>query len=151
MIQARYVHTNIVARDWKALARFYEKVFGCRPVPPERNLSGRWLEEATSITGAEIQGIHLRLPGHGEQGPTLEIFQYKQNEARPPTAVNRTGLAHLAFAVDDVETAQEAVLAAGGNAIGRIVSLDIAGAGSVKIVYLTDPEGNIIELQRWSR
>lgn len=23
-IQARYVHTNIVAKDWKRLARFYE-------------------------------------------------------------------------------------------------------------------------------
>ena len=25
MIQAKYVHTNIVARDWKRLADFYER------------------------------------------------------------------------------------------------------------------------------
>jgi hypothetical protein len=28
--------------------------------------------------------------------------------------------------------------------------LDIPGAGRVTFVYLTDPEGNIIELQHWA-
>jgi predicted enzyme related to lactoylglutathione lyase len=148
-IKARYVHTNIVANDWLKLAEFYEHVFGCKPVPPERNLSGKWLEDATGLPGAEIHGIHLKLPGFGEEGPTLEIFQYKNEEQRPSTAVNRPGLTHIAFAVDDVEEAQGSVLAAGGSALGKVVSLDIAGAGKVTIVYLTDPEGNIIELQRW--
>jgi hypothetical protein len=31
------------------------------------------------------------------------------------------------------------------------VSLDIPNAGRVTFVYLTDPEGNIIELQHWSQ
>ena len=30
-ISAKYTHTNLVARDWKKLARFYEEVFGCLP------------------------------------------------------------------------------------------------------------------------
>jgi catechol-2,3-dioxygenase len=25
----------------------------------------------------------------------------------------------------------------------------VAGAGTITFVYLTDPEGNILELQRW--
>jgi len=40
-IALRFVHTNIVARDWERLAEFYVRVFGCTPVPPERCLSGR--------------------------------------------------------------------------------------------------------------
>jgi predicted enzyme related to lactoylglutathione lyase len=28
-IQAKYVHTNLVAEDWRGLARFYQEVFGC--------------------------------------------------------------------------------------------------------------------------
>ncbi len=95
--------------------------------------------------------MHLRLPGHGPEGPTLEIFQYNREEERPGTAINRPGLAHLAFAVDNVESALQAVKTAGGGAIGPIVSLPIPGAGTVTIVYATDPEGNIIELQRWSK
>jgi len=149
-VNARYVHTNLIAQDWKRLAQFYERVFGCTPVPPERELAGQWLEDGTGVPGAEIRGIHLRLPGYGDAGPTLEVFQYNRQEQRPETAINCPGFAHIAFAVDDVEAAKEAVLAAGGGTVGQVVSLEVPGAGTVTFVYLTDPEGNILELQRWS-
>jgi hypothetical protein len=55
-LNAKYTHTNLVARDWRRLADFYQEVFGCVPVPPERHLSGRWLEAATSVPNAEIRG-----------------------------------------------------------------------------------------------
>jgi lactoylglutathione lyase len=151
VINAKYTHTNIVAKDWKRLARFYKEVFGCTPVPPERNLSGKWLDEVTGIPNAHIRGIHLLLPGYGPDGPTLEIFQYDQEEDRSGTAANRPGFAHIAFAVDDVESALEVVMLAGGGAIGKTVSLAVPGAGTVLIVYATDSEGNIIELQKWSK
>lgn len=149
-ISAKYTHTNLIARDWKRIARFYEEVFGCPPVPPERNLSGRWLEEATGLPGAQLQGVHLRLPGWGPDGPTLEIFQYNITADGLDPVPNRPGFAHLAFAVDDVESALVAVMQAGGGVIGKTVSLEVPGAGTVQIVYATDPEGNIIELQRWT-
>jgi catechol 2,3-dioxygenase-like lactoylglutathione lyase family enzyme len=147
---ARFAHTNIIAQDWKRLARFYEQVFGCKPVPPERHLAGEWLEAATGVRGARIEGIHLRLPGYGNEGPTLEIFQYDDWADRSDTAINRPGLGHIAFAVDDVEAARRAVLEAGGGGLGEVVSVEIAKAGAITFVYLTDPEGNIIELQHWS-
>jgi catechol 2,3-dioxygenase-like lactoylglutathione lyase family enzyme len=147
----RFAHTNLIARDWQRLARFYEEVFGCTPVPPERDLEGSWLESATGVPCARIQGVHLRLPGYGDQGPTLEVFQYSQQEERPQTAVNRPGFAHIAFAVDDVRATREAVLAADGGTVGELVTLEVPGAGTVTFVYLTDPEGNIIEVQSWDR
>lgn len=150
-INAKFVHTNIVAKNWQRLAGFYEKLFACTPIPPERDLSGDWLEKATGVPNAHIRGIHLRLPGYGPEGPTLEIFQYNEEEERPVTAVNRPGLAHLAFTVEDVESALQAVIKAGGGALGEIVSLPIPGVGTVTIVYATDPEENIIELQKWSK
>ena len=94
--------------------------------------------------------MHLRLPGYGEEGPTLEIFQYNTEQARPPTAANRPGYGHIAFAVDDVPRALEAVIAAGGGALGEVVSAGIPGASQVTFVYAKDPEGNLIELQQWS-
>ena len=48
-LRARYVHTNLVAQDWRRLATFYEGVFGCIPVPPERDLSGEWLDALTGV------------------------------------------------------------------------------------------------------
>jgi catechol 2,3-dioxygenase-like lactoylglutathione lyase family enzyme len=149
-IAARFVHTNLIARDWRRLADFYEDVFGCTRLPPERDLSGDWLDAITGLPQARIQGIHLRLPGYTGSGPTLEIFQYDREEARPATAVNRPGFGHIAFAVEDVRLAREAVLAAGGRAVGDLVSATIPGAGTIRAAYVTDPEDNVIELQRWT-
>lgn len=150
-INPKYVHTNLVARDWRRLARFYEEVLGCTPVPPERNLAGAWLEAATGVPGARVQGIHLRLPGCEDGGPTLEVFQYSPEAARIAGGANRPGYGHLAFAVDDVPRAREGVLAAGGSAVGEIVTVSIAGAGTITFAYIADPEGNIVELQQWDR
>lgn len=143
------MHTNLVARDWRSLASFYERVFGCEMVPPERSLSGRWLEAATGVPGAQIRGIHLRLPGHGVGGPTLEVFQYDPQADALEPAANRPGFGHIAFAVDDVEQARDAVLAAGGRGVGDVISQEIPGVGSITFAYVRDPEGNIIELQEW--
>ena len=114
---ARYGHTNLVAEDWRALSRFYQDLFGCIPVPPERDFKGPDLERGTAIPGAELRGEHLRLPGHGPEGPTLEIFNYNVLKEKPAAAVNRPGFGHIAFVVDDVPAAREAVIAAGGRAI----------------------------------
>jgi predicted enzyme related to lactoylglutathione lyase len=148
-LHARYVHTNLIARDWRRLAGFYEQVLGCRPVPPERHLTEAWVARASGVPGAEIHGAHLRLPGYGEAGPTLEIFQYNPLREGEPPAINRPGLAHLAFAVDDVAAALEAVHAAGGGQLGDLVRVEVPGVGRLAFVYASDPEGNLIELQKW--
>ena len=148
MIQgARYVHTNLVARDWRSLAGFYNRVFGCEPVPPERDLAGQWLQDCTAVSGARIRGIHLRLPG--VSGPTLEIFEYDQKLEKSPAKSNREGFRHIAFHVQDVEGARREVIAAGGREVGKLVTTEVPGAGLLTVVYVTDPEGNIIELQQW--
>jgi len=146
---ARYAHTNLIARDWRALAAFYQSVFGCALVPPEREYAGPALEAGTGVAGAALAGVHLRLPGHGPSGPTLEIYAYAHCADGPPPAVNRPGLAHLAFEVAAVDEARREILAAGGQAVGEVVTLTTSAGTQVTWCYVTDPEGNIIELQAW--
>jgi predicted enzyme related to lactoylglutathione lyase len=149
-LTAKYVHTNLIAEDWRLLSAFYQNVFGCIPVPPERDFQGGALEAGTRIPGAHLQGIHLRLPGYGNDGPTLEIFSYTPQENRTKTAVNRPGFAHIAFRVEDVPAAREVALTAGGRPVGEVVTMTIATGAKVTWCYLTDPEGNVIELQAWA-
>lgn len=149
-IAAKYVHTNLIAENWQALANFYQQLFGCIPVLPERNFQGRELEAGTGIPNAHLRGVHLLLPGYGDNGPTLEIFNYAVLEDRSKPAVNQPGFGHIAFSVDDVAAVQKAVLQAGGRAIGEIVTLQVATGAKVTWCYVTDPEGNVIELQSWS-
>jgi len=120
-MKATYKHTNIISSDWTSLARFYQEVFGCIPVPPVRNLSGNWLDKGTGIKDARITGMLLRLPGFG----------------------------HMAFEAENVQDAVVEVLQNGGCKTGEIASAEIEGFGQITFVYVADPEGNIIELQGW--
>ena len=146
----RFGHVNLIADDWRALAAFYGELFDCVPVPPERDYSGRDLSAGTGVENAALKGVHLRLPGHGPDGPTLEIYQYERNEPGLPPRANRRGFGHIAFAVDDVEGARGLALDAGGSAVGEVVTLQTSDGRRVTWCYVTDPEGNIIELQAWS-
>jgi lactoylglutathione lyase len=146
----KYVHTNLVSKDWKKLALFYKTVFGCTEKPPERNLDGVWLDQATSLSNAHIEGIHLYLPGFDNDGPTLEIFQYNDLDNENSKRPNTSGYGHIAFLVDDVDGCIKRILENKGGLIGKIVDTEIKGVGNICFAYAHDPEGNIIEIQKWN-
>ena len=62
IMNLRYAHTNLIAKDWRSLSNFYQKVFGCKPIGHQRDLSGKWIEDITGIKNAHIVGEHLVLP-----------------------------------------------------------------------------------------
>ena len=148
-MKVRYKHTNIVAKNWKLLSDFYSDIFGCEIIPPKRELSGDWLEKGSGVKNAKFEGVHLRMPGYGENGPTLEIFQYSEVEDLKPGPANRRGIGHLAFEVDDVDSFYKRILAKGGKSIASVTTKKIENIGIITFVYVCDPEGNIIELQNW--
>lgn len=147
----QYVHTNIIAKNWRQLADFYIRVFNCRPLDPERDLAGEWIDKLTAIDNVRVRGIHLRLPGY-ENGPTLEIFQYEPEQTKDlPPAINRQGLGHLAFHVDDVEMVLADLVAHGGRQLGALIEKRYDSLGLLTAVYAADPEGNFIEIQNWRK
>lgn len=147
-INTKFLHINIISRNWKELADFYIKVFDCKPLLPERDLSGAWLDRLTGLPEPRISGIHLQLPAYDPGGPTLEIFEYNQNRDNHNKQVNLEGLGHIAFAVDNVEEKLKLVLENGGSALGELVDTEISGIGRITVVYARDPEGNVIEIQK---
>ncbi len=46
--------------------------------------------------------------------------------------------------------AREAVVNGGGGTVGEVVTLQTADDRRVTWCYVTDPEGNIVELQSWA-
>ncbi|MFL5642663.1 MAG: VOC family protein [Chloroflexota bacterium] len=149
-IDARFGHVNVTARDWRRLAAFYAGVFGCELVPPERDIRSADLDAATGLSDAHLTGAHLRLPGHGDSGPTLEIFEYDTMDEHPGARIDRPSWGHIAFQVPDVSAALDAVAAAGGGRHGTTVTMQTKDGRTITWVYATDPEGNIVELQAWS-
>ncbi|MEL7602912.1 MAG: VOC family protein [Bacillota bacterium] len=147
----RYVHTNLIAKDWKKLSAFYQRVFQCRPVPPPRNLRGDWLNRLTGLKNAHITGEHLALPGYDGDHPTLEIFSYDETADAGMKQIHRPGFAHMAFEVEDVETVLRQILNEGGEQLGELVQAEYPNNVVATFVYARDPEGNILELQSWSK
>jgi catechol 2,3-dioxygenase-like lactoylglutathione lyase family enzyme len=147
----RYAHTNLIAKDWRKLADFYLTVFNCKPLPPERDLHGDWLDQLTTIPHAHIRGVQLALPGY-DNGPTLEVFQYDPpGPPNPDNRINRLGFGHLAFLVDSVDDVLKAVLDHGGTQLGELVKRDYGSLGLLTAVYAADPEGNFLEIQNWAK
>lgn len=149
----KFAHVSITARDLNRLAVFYMDALGCTPARAEKGFSGEWLEKGTGVSGADFRRVHLRMPGGGEDGPFLEIIEYSETQYDPtPPAANRTGLRHVAFETETPEELRERydlVLESGGRKLGEITEREIEGLGTVTFVYMTDPEGNIVELVSW--
>lgn len=146
----KYVHTNLISKDWRKLADFYIKVFDCKESGKETSLFGDWLEKGVGIEKANIKGIQLVLPGYDRDGPTLEIFQYNENlEKANPIVANREGYGHIAFQVDNVQSTLDKMIENGGNKVGEVVSKEFK-SGTLTFTYASDPEGNLIELTNWT-
>lgn len=63
--------------------------------------------------------------------------------------INRIGFGHIAFEVDDVAAVLKKLRVAGGGQIREQIVTDYPNNVVATIVYATDPEGNIVELQNW--
>lgn len=148
--EIKYVHTNLIAKNWKSLAEFYIKVFNCKAIQPERNLSGEWIDKITGIPSVNIKGVHLELPG--TNGISLEIFEYLPEDTREINRkINQKGFGHIAFHVDSVNDILEKVQTNGGKQLGKLIEKNYEGIGLLTAVYVTDPEGNFIEIQNWKK
>ena len=146
----KFAHTNIVSLNWKELVDFYVKTFECKIIPPIRKQSGKWLEKGTGLENAQLEGAHLLLPGYGEDGPTLEIYQYGNIEKQDFVPPNKRGFGHIAFEVENVALILETLERNGGKALGEITKRAVKDVGEITFVYARDPEGNLIELQSWN-
>jgi len=145
----KFAHTNIISTNWKELSNFYIKTFDCKIVPPIRKQSGKWLEKGTGLENAKLEGAHLLLSGYGENGPTLEIYQYENVEKQDFVSPNKRGFGHIAFEVECVEIVLENLVRNGGEAFGEITKRLVENVGVITFIYARDPEGNLIELQSW--
>lgn len=143
----RYVHTNIIANDAEKLIEFYKCVLHCTSINEKRDLQGEWLDRLTGLKEAHIKGEHLLLPGYDKDHPTLEIFSYDEVKETIIAEINRPGIAHIAFEVDDVKKTLEEVISAGGSMVGELVTAKYPNNTEATFVYARDPEGNILELQ----
>ena len=144
----RFDQAKFIARDVEALASFYEDALDCERVVPTQDLTDGVVARAVGVPGANLKLSVLRLPGHGEHGPVLEIYSVSGGEPVPDWHYE-PGQGQLAFEVEDLESSVGRVIAAGGSSLGEVVRWKGPSGTEARFVYLRDPEGNIIDL--WAK
>jgi catechol 2,3-dioxygenase-like lactoylglutathione lyase family enzyme len=85
----------------------------------------------------------------GGEGPRIELFQYLapsggQHRLRPADV----GFAHVCVACDDLDERLERLIAAGATPFSKPVEVDTGVNKGGRSVYLRDPDGHVVELER---
>lgn len=138
-------HINIVARDAKKLAQFYKAIFKCDYAREPRVLTGPKVSRGNGLPNSELLSIWLKFPGCDT--PFLELHEHKVSHPRAFPKVNEPGFGHLSFQVADIRKVTSEIIDAGGEPLGEIT--DFGGPDEpLLIVYIRDPEGNILELEQ---
>jgi catechol 2,3-dioxygenase-like lactoylglutathione lyase family enzyme len=125
-------HVGISVSDLDAMIAWYGEALG-------------FAEELRfEIAGAGIRGAMLRR----QDGTGLELLYHPDSQARqlgdPHSAIMSRGFGHWALAVDDVSAAHDQLLRAGAREVWSPRPAPPPARGSMS--YLTDPEGNLLEL-----
>jgi catechol 2,3-dioxygenase-like lactoylglutathione lyase family enzyme len=114
-------HIGIVTARLAELEAFYVEVLGL-PV------AMRWDE--ARIIFIELGGAWLELIGQQADAP-----------ARPAAGLGDVGLNHIALRVDDVDAAYHELLARGARAVSAPEDFQ-----TVRIAFVADPDGNVVEV-----
>lgn len=136
----RIDHVGIVVGDLAAATEFFVAL-GFE-LQGEASVGGEWVDRVIDLEGARSDIAMLRTPdGHSQ----VELTEFQSPPVRRGDAdapSNTLGIRHLAFAVDDVDAAIEAVRSHGGELVGTVERYqDI-----FRLCYVRGPDGIILEL-----
>jgi catechol 2,3-dioxygenase-like lactoylglutathione lyase family enzyme len=135
-----YSHLAICVADLDRGAQFYTAALGFR-AGPSYTSAGRRVTALMECEARRFSGRFLRL---GDVLVELLAYDPSQPPARTPRRADEIGYAHISLVVDDIEAAVAAVEHQGGARRTRFeISFD---DGRTVIVFVTDPDGNRVEL-----
>lgn len=152
MSKIKYCHVCISCRDVQKVSRFYQEVFGCKPLDPKRNMSGEWAGRLIGCDKehwdeASVIGEHLTVPGYEDDiSLTFELLEYKPEGADVTRQIFDKGITHICFEVPllkDVAPLVQKVLANGGSLVSQFEDFT-----KERVVYCRDVEGNLLEIRR---
>lgn len=136
----QFHHTGLLVEDLERTAEFYL-----------RALDGFWLNRAATVAGEGAENVFPGTPGVSfrfcyigfEGGGAVELMELSK-DPRPAwaTVPRQEMLPHFGLLVDDVAATAERVVEHGGKTLWP-APVDWGGA---MVIYIADPDGNVIEL-----
>ncbi|MDF9744325.1 VOC family protein [Natrinema salsiterrestre] len=129
-------HVGITVSDLEETLAFYRDVLGLA-VANRFSVGGEAFADAVDVEGASADFAHLEA-----DGARIELVEYEP-EARgsPPAGLNQPGATHVGLSVADLEAFAEAL----PEDVPTISEPRTTESGTT-IMFLRDPEGNLIEV-----
>lgn len=137
---ARFSHSGICVTDPERSAAFYA-VLGYQQAENYELTDHPWLDLINEIPGIKLRAQMVR----DASGNTIELLHIYQPECIGPLErqpMNKFGLTHLGFWVDDIDGTAKRLAAAGGT----ILEATRVRRPTLDTLYLTDPDGVRVEL-----
>lgn len=129
-------HAAVTVSDLDRAVAFYRAAFGLS-VADRFEVSGEAFATAVGVDGAEGSFVHL-----DAGGARVELVTFDpQGEHRDGGQLNEPGTSHVGLETDDVD----AVVADLPEA-AELVSEPQTTASGARVVFLRDPDGNLVEL-----
>lgn len=137
----RLTHIGLCVADLARAQRFYCEGLGFAPCG-ELHIAGEPTSTLLRLPDVDLHAVYLE-----RDGVRLELLHYRvpgaQGDAMP-RAMNTRGLTHLSLRVDDLDGTLTALVALGGRVLEA--SRIAVPAFGTEAVFLTDPDGTLIEL-----
>ncbi len=150
-------HVGLGVRDMESMRRFYGEVFGYTEV--EHEFKG-YLPELDEVTGGEeMEVVMLKRPDPppgeyrgslpGLDAGRLKLVRTTRYQGVPIYRDRRwgdIGMMEMAFDVDDIAGTVNSAIAGGASICLAPMRVDMGTGSAGSVAYVTDPEGNYLEL-----
>ena len=135
-----FVHVGLVVEDLDETVRFLTLLgFDCgRPSV----FSGEWIDRIVDLEDVTVEVVMARGPDGGDVFEVVRFESPAAGAAEQAPPVNRPGMRHIAFTVDDLRGVVDRVREAGWETVGEIVDYK----STFLLCYVRGPEGLIVEL-----
>jgi catechol 2,3-dioxygenase-like lactoylglutathione lyase family enzyme len=135
-----FVHVGLVVEDLAETVRFLTLLgFDCGKPSV---FSGEWIGRIIGLENVTVEVLMVRGPDGGD---IFEVVRFRSPSAGAQDqapAVNRPGMRHIAFTVDDLRGVVDRVREGGWETVGEIVDYE----STFLLCYVRGPEGLIVEL-----
>jgi catechol 2,3-dioxygenase-like lactoylglutathione lyase family enzyme len=105
-------------------------------------LEGEFIDTVTGIPDSRAEMVGLRAPGGGTWIEVSSFVRPASQPGSPAAMANELGIRNVAFEVDDLQAAVDAVAADGYGLVGGIGQHE----DSWKMAYVRGPEGIVVAL-----
>lgn len=133
-------HTGIVVRDLKKMQRFYQDILGLKLIK-KMHESGDYIDTICALKDTRLTTVKLKAGNNG----LIELLCFHSHPSltKGKRHLYDIGISHIALTVGDIAKEYRRLKKAG---IRFNSKAQISSDGRAKVMFLRDPEGNLIEM-----